>query len=152
MESLIARSIAIKADVVTRDEREGGLRKTLNFGHTLGHAIETLSGYSLLHGEAVAIGMALAFEFSVRQGLCPGQDAARARRHLDAVGLPASPAALGRDFAAGRLVAHMRKDKKVEGGRLTFILARGIGGAFVAKDVPASAVEAFLADILAPRA
>jgi 3-dehydroquinate synthase len=96
--------------------------------------------------------MALAFEFSVRQGLCAAPDAARARRHLESVGLPTAPASLGRRFAADRLVAHMRKDKKVEDGRLTFILARRIGDAFVAKDVSAAAVEAFLADAAAPGA
>jgi 3-dehydroquinate synthase len=150
----IVRSCAHKAAVVAADEREQGERALLNFGHTFGHALEAETHFSdaLLHGEAVAVGMALAFRFSARRGLCAEEESERARRHLESVGLPTSPAALGRELPADRLVAHMRKDKKAERGRLTFILARGIGDAFVARDVPAAEVEAFLAGTAAPDA
>src|SRR5690606_36255066 len=136
-----------KAEVVAGDEREAGRRALLNFGHTFGHALEAETGFGpdLLHGEAVAIGMAMAFDLSARLGLCPPGDAARARRHLAAMGLPTGLEALPRRAADPRaLVAHMHQDKKVRDGRVTFILARGIGDAFIADDVDLAEVEALL--------
>jgi 3-dehydroquinate synthase len=145
-------SCAAKAAIVAADEREAGRRALLNFGHTFGHALEAECGYSdeLLHGEAVAIGMVMAFDLSVRLGLCRGGDAARVARHLGALGLPTRPpAGGGRRWRADRLIAHMQRDKKVAGGRVTFVLARGIGQAFVAGDVPLDAVAALLEGSLA---
>lgn len=143
----VARSIEMKAEIVAQDEREHGPRALLNLGHTFGHALESETGYgeALLHGEAVGAGMALAFRFSAAQGLVTGQDAARATRGIAASGLPTNLSEVpGHPFDAGRLVAHMGQDKKAEGGRLTFILARALGEAFVAKDVDAAAVRDFL--------
>lgn len=143
----VAVSCAAKARIVARDERETGPRALLNLGHTFGHALEAEAGYggAVLHGEAVAAGMALAFDLSVRLGLCPAEDAARVRRHLASVGLPTGTGLLG---AAGRdpdrLIAHMRQDKKVKDGRVTFILARGIGKAFIAHDVALDEVRRML--------
>ncbi|HLJ21254.1 MAG TPA: 3-dehydroquinate synthase, partial [Stellaceae bacterium] len=137
-----------KAAVVSADERESGERQLLNFGHTFAHALEAETGFGaeLLHGEAVAAGMALAFDFSVRLGHATGQSADRVRRHLANAGLPTGLGALGRTPCdPDRLLAHMRHDKKVSDGRLTFILAREIGDAFVARDVPDAAVRDFLA-------
>ncbi len=146
-------SCRAKAGFVARDEREGGVRALLNLGHTFGHALEAETGFSdrLLHGEAVAIGMVMAFEFSARLGYCSGQDADRARRHLASIGLPtrAGDAGLG-PAHRDNLVAHMRQDKKVRDGRLTFVLARAIGDSFVARDVAQSELDAYLASALAP--
>ena len=144
----VAESCRHKAAVVVADERETGERALLNFGHTFGHALEAETGFGpdLLHGEAVAAGMALAFEFSRRLGHATAQSSERVRRHLTAVGLPAGlHDVAGRRFDPDRLLAHMRRDKKVRDGRLTFILAREIGDAFVARDVPEAAVREFLA-------
>ncbi len=143
----VARSIEMKAEIVAEDEKEQGRRALLNLGHTFGHALESETGYgeALLHGEAVGAGMALAFRFSAGQGLLPGQDAERATRAIAASGLPTRlQDVAGHPFDAARLVAHMGQDKKAEGGRLTFILARALGEAFVAKDVDAGAVRDFL--------
>ena len=137
----------MKAEIVAEDEKEQGRRALLNLGHTFGHALEAETGYgaALLHGEAVGVGMALAFRFSAAQGLCSGQDAERATRAIAASGLPTRLADVRAEpFDADRLVAHMGQDKKAEGGRLTFILARALGEAFVAKDVDPAAVRAFL--------
>lgn len=123
-----------KAEVVGRDEREAGVRALLNFGHTFGHALEAGSGYTLLHGEAVAVGMVLALELSAALGLCGAEDVERVRGHFLAVGLPVRiPPEAGRDPQA--LVEHMRRDKKVRAGRIAFVLARGIGDVFVTTDV-----------------
>ena len=141
-----ARAIEVsclaKARVVAADEREtGDLRALLNLGHTFGHALEAETGFGpdLLHGEAVGAGMAMAFDLSAQLGLCPPADAERVRRHLAAVGLPVRLRGIGGDnrraWSAARLIEHMRGDKKAVGGRLTFILARGIGQAFVSRDV-----------------
>jgi 3-dehydroquinate synthase len=134
----VAASVTHKARIVEGDEREtGGKRALLNLGHTFGHALEVEAGLGdqLLHGEGVAIGMVLAFDLSVRLGLCPAGDAARARRHLARAGLPVTPR-LGNAWPdPERLIAHMAQDKKVSGGKLTFILARGIGQAFVTQEV-----------------
>ncbi|MGZ6037769.1 MAG: 3-dehydroquinate synthase [Phenylobacterium sp.] len=143
----VARSIEMKAEIVAEDETEQGRRALLNLGHTFGHALEAETGYgdALLHGEAVGAGMALAFRFSASQGLCASQEAARATAAIAAAGLPTTLADVApRPFDAERLVRHMGQDKKAEGGRLTFILARRLGEAFVAKDVDAVAVLEFL--------
>ena len=144
----IAVSCAAKARVVAADETERGERALLNLGHTFGHALEKLTGYDsarLVHGEGVAIGMVSAFRFSRDLGLCSGQDATRAEAHLKAVGLPTRMRDIpGFDARTEDLLAAMRQDKKVDRGRLTFILARGIGQSFVARDVDEEAVSAFL--------
>jgi len=144
----IAASCAAKARVVVADETEKGERALLNLGHTFGHALEKLTAYDparLVHGEGVAIGVALAFRFSRDLGFCPGQDAARVEAHLKAAGLPTRMREIPAfDAGAGDILAAMRQDKKVERGQLTFILARGIGEAFVARDVEESNVSRFL--------
>jgi shikimate kinase/3-dehydroquinate synthase len=144
----IAVSCAAKARVVAADETERGERALLNLGHTFGHALEKLTGYDsarLVHGEGVAIGMVSAYRFSRDLGLCSGQDATRAEAHLKAVGLPTRMRDIpGFDARTEDLLAAMRQDKKVDRGRLTFILARGIGQSFVARDVDEAGVSAFL--------
>jgi 3-dehydroquinate synthase len=143
----VARSVEMKAEIVGADEKEAAARALLNLGHTFGHALEAETGYGehLLHGEAVAIGCAQAFRFSAAQGLCSGQDARRAEAAVAASGLPVRMDQVkGFPFAADALVKHMGQDKKAEGGRLTFVLAKGLGQAFVAKGVDAAAVRAFL--------
>jgi len=148
-EHAIAVSCRAKAGVVARDERETGERALLNLGHTFGHAFEAGAGYSqrLLHGEAVSLGCVLAFEFSERQGLVGGNSVARVRSHLADAGLPTRIS----DVPGGvpdidRLMDLIAQDKKVKRGRLTFILARGVGQAFVANDVDPAAIRAFLAE------
>lgn len=144
----VAESCRAKARIVGADERESGDRALLNFGHTFGHAFETALAYgdALLHGEAVGFGMCLAFDLSVAMGLCPPEDAARVRRHIGAVGLPTALPQSNWDIE--RLIALMGQDKKARGG-LTFILARGIGRAFVAHEVPPDSVRRLLAATLA---
>lgn len=147
-------SVKAKADVVLADEREAGVRGLLNLGHTFGHALEAATGYSqrLLHGEAVSIGMVLAFRFSERSGLCPAGTAERVASHLAAAGLPINisqiPAgdAGENGFDPDELVRLMGQDKKVKDGRMTFVLARGIGEAFLTQDVELSDVRALLAE------
>jgi 3-dehydroquinate synthase len=144
----VRRSVEMKAQIVTEDEREAGRRALLNLGHTFAHALEAETGFgdALKHGEAVAIGCALAFRFSARLGHCPGQDAERAGRAIAAAGLPTRLDQLaGHPFVGARLIAHMAQDKKAEGGAPTFILARGLGEAFVAKGVDPAALAGFLA-------
>ncbi|NNM71376.1 3-dehydroquinate synthase [Enterovirga sp. DB1703] len=152
----VAQSCRAKAAVVVRDEREEGDRALLNLGHTFGHALERAVAYDgarLVHGEAVAIGLALAFRFSSRLGLCPREDAERVAAHLDSVGLPTRirdvPGAEA--FSAADLLAAMGQDKKVKAGELTFILARGIGRSFVARGIDRTEVQAFLDAELARR-
>jgi 3-dehydroquinate synthase len=145
----VLTSCAMKAEIVAGDEREEGERALLNFGHTFGHAFETETGFSsrLLHGEAVAVGMVLAFDFAVRLGLASGPDAGRVRQHLAASGLPTDLAAIGlARIPADRVIAHMRKDKKVRDGRITLILPRRIGEALVMKDVPLDPLRKFLTE------
>jgi 3-dehydroquinate synthase len=145
---IVAHSCRMKADIVARDERETGDRALLNLGHTFGHALEAATGYSdrLLHGEGVAIGTALAFRLSAQLGLAPMTDAERVERHLRAVGLPAAISDVsGPRLSAGTLIRHMMHDKKAKDGKLTFILAHGIGQAFVTGDVPMDAVQTLLA-------
>lgn len=152
----VAVACRAKAAIVTRDEREDGDRALLNLGHTFAHALERLTRYDssrLVHGEAVAIGLALAFRFSQRLGLCSGQDALRVTRHLDHVGLPTRiqqvPGGVG---PAAEIVAAMAQDKKVKRGALTFILARGIGQSFIAHGVATEEVTAFIEAELAEEA
>ena len=148
----IAESCRSKAAVVARDERENGDRALLNLGHTFGHALETATGYDssrLVHGEGVAIGMALAHRFSVKMNLCGVEDAERVEAHLKAVGLPTTlndvPGGLP---DAEKLMDFIAQDKKVARGALTFILTRGVGQSFIAKDVPPAAVLDFLKERL----
>jgi len=149
----VAQSCRAKAAVVVRDEREEGERALLNLGHTFAHALERVTGYDasrLVHGEAVAIGLALAFRFSTRLGLCPGQDSGRVAAHLATAGLPTRLADVpGGCGSAEELLAAMAQDKKVKAGELTFILARAIGRSFVAHAVEADAVRSFLREELA---
>jgi 3-dehydroquinate synthase len=151
----IEHSCLAKARIVAADEREtADLRALLNLGHTFGHALEAETGFGpdLLHGEAVGAGMAMAFDLSARLGLCPAADAARVRRHLAAVGLPVRLRTIGgdnrRSWDALRLIDHMRGDKKAEEGRLAFVLARGIGKAFVSRDVDEAALRGLLDDAI----
>jgi shikimate kinase / 3-dehydroquinate synthase len=145
----IRRACAFKAAVVGDDEREEKLhdgRALLNLGHTFGHALEAEYGYDggILHGEGVAIGLGLAFRLSARLGHCAPADVERVIAHVSAAGLPAELAMLNRKFSATRLIGHMRRDKKVQDGALKFVLARGIGQAFTATDVPEKAVAEVL--------
>ena len=141
----VVRSVEIKSAIVGEDEREAGRRALLNLGHTFGHAIEAELGFDeskLTHGEAVALGCALAFRFAATNGLCPGEDATRVEAVVAAAGL--STRLDAGVFSAERLLMRMAGDKKAEGGGLTLILARGIGEAFVDKAIDRAAVRAFL--------
>ncbi len=147
----IEQSCRAKARIVAADERETtDLRALLNLGHTFGHALEAETGFGpdLLHGEAVGTGMALAFDLSARLGLCPAGDAERVRAHLGAVGLPVRLRSIGggnrRQWNTAKLIEHMRGDKKAQAGHLTFVLSRGIGKAFVTRDVDEGALRSLL--------
>jgi 3-dehydroquinate synthase len=146
----VAQSCRSKAAVVVRDEREDGDRALLNLGHTFGHALERITRYDsgrLVHGEGVAIGMAQAFRFSVFLGLCDEAEAGRVEAHLATVGLPTRLSQVpGGCGTVEELLDAMAQDKKVKGGALTFILVRGIGQSFIARDVPVERVRAFLQD------
>jgi 3-dehydroquinate synthase len=145
----VLTSCRMKAAIVAGDEREtGDSRALLNFGHTFGHALEAETGFgdALLHGEAVALGMVLAFDFAVRQGIVAGQDATRVRRHIARIGLPTELAAIGLAGKPAALLAHMGKDKKVRDGRITLILPRRIGEAYVMRDAGYEDLRAFLAN------
>ena len=136
---------------VAADEREGGVRALLNLGHTFGHALEAATGYSgrLLHGEGVSIGMVLAFGLSARLGYCKPSDVKRVVAHLSDVGLPTRISDIpGERMNADTLMALMAQDKKVSRGRLIFILVKGIGRAFISKDVPSDTVRKFLEESL----
>jgi 3-dehydroquinate synthase len=151
-EHAIATSCRMKAAIVMRDERETGERALLNLGHTFGHALEAAAGFSgqLLHGEAVSLGMALAFAFSAKRGLLPATEAERVVRHLERVGLPARLSSLpGGAPSIDQLMQLMAQDKKVRHGKLSFVLARGIGKSFLATDVESAEVRAFLTEKLA---
>jgi 3-dehydroquinate synthase len=145
----VARSVEMKAAIVERDETEQGDRMLLNLGHTFGHALEAWAGFSdrLLHGEAVAMGTAIAFRFSASRGLCSPGDAARVARHLTDAGLPTRIGDLpqGPRPSVAELMTLMAQDKKVRDGRMTFILARAIGAAFVSREVEGAEVERWLA-------
>ena len=142
----IATACGKKARIVEADEREQGVRALLNLGHTFGHALEAAAGYDgrLLHGEAVAIGMVLAFQLSRRMGICPENDVARVIACLSAVGLPTRVSMILPSLRSGvdEIINFMRHDKKASGGRMIFILARGIGRSFVSTDVVVNDVEA----------
>ncbi len=152
----IEQSCRAKARIVAADERETtDLRALLNLGHTFGHALEAETGFGpdLLHGEAVGTGMAMAFDLSAKLGLCPAHDAKRVRAHLGAVGLPVRLRSIGgdnrRQWNTAKLIEHMRGDKKAQAGHLTFILARGIGKAFVTRDVDEQALRGLLDEAIA---
>jgi 3-dehydroquinate synthase len=143
----IETSVRAKAAIVGEDEREtSGRRALLNLGHTFGHALEAETGYSdrLLHGEAVAAGMAIAFRFSAARGLCSTEDASLVTAHLHRMGLPASARSADVTASGSVLAAHMSHDKKREGGTVPFLLARGIGQTFLDKSVSLDEVAAFL--------
>ncbi|MCP5084191.1 MAG: 3-dehydroquinate synthase [Alphaproteobacteria bacterium] len=148
----VETSCRAKAAIVAEDEREGSVRALLNLGHTFGHALEAVTGYSdqLLHGEGVAIGMAMAYRFSERMGVCKAGCADRAAQHLRSVGLPTHVRDVpGEPLEAQSLLTAMYQDKKATGGKLVFILARDIGDTYVAHDVSPDDVLAFLEDELA---
>ena len=143
----IAFSCRAKAAIVAEDEREAGRRALLNLGHTFGHALEAETGFgdALLHGEAVALGTVLAFELSARLGFATVDDVLRVRRHFASMGLPIDSRCLADSgTSADRLLEHMRTDKKVRGGRLTFILLRSIGQAFACREVEDEDVRSVL--------
>jgi 3-dehydroquinate synthase len=153
-EHAISTSCRMKAEIVGRDERESGERALLNLGHTFGHAFEAAAGFSdrLLHGEAIALGVVCAFQFSAKRGLLPRADAARVAEHLASVGLPTRLSDIpGEAPSADRLMDLIAQDKKVRRGKLSLILVRGIGSAFVAPDVDPAEIRAFLAEKLAER-
>ncbi len=144
----VRHSVQMKADIVARDETEEGERALLNLGHTFCHALEKATGYSdrLLHGEGVAIGCALAFDLSAKMGLCSQEEPSRIRAHLKSLGLYTDLSQIPGDLPTDEaLLGLMAQDKKVVDGKLRFILARGIGQAFIADNVPADAVLAVLA-------
>ena len=144
---MVAHSCRFKAEIVGRDERETGDRALLNLGHTFAHALEVATGYSdrLLHGEAVAIGMVLAFRLSAQLGLAPTSDMQRLEAHFGSVSLPTCIADIPAERPqADSLIAHMMHDKKAKAGKLTFVLVRGLGRPFITSDVPIDAVRAVL--------
>ncbi len=148
---IIEVSCKAKADVVRADERESGQRALLNLGHTFGHALESAAGYGqmLLHGEAVAIGMYMAFDLSYRMGLCTEEERDRVEAHLMAMGLPVRASAVeGLTASVDQLMAIMVRDKKVVAGKMVFVLVNGVGDAFVSKDAPEHLVRAVLKDSL----
>ncbi|MCL7464034.1 3-dehydroquinate synthase [Phaeovulum sp. NW3] len=150
----VTRSVQMKAEIVERDETEEGDRALLNLGHTFCHALESATGYSdrLLHGEGVAIGCVLAFELSQRLGLCSQEAPSRVRAHLAQMGMKVDLADIPGDLPdAEALIALMAQDKKVLDGKMRFILARGIGAAFVTSDVPRDVLKTLLNDALAGR-
>ncbi len=147
----IRTSCEAKAAVVAEDEHEHGRRALLNLGHTFGHALERATGYSdvLLHGEAVSIGMAQAFRFSERLGLCPAGSASRVEAHLESVGLPINLAGIRQHLpGAAELVEMMRQDKKASAGKITFILVKAVGNAYIDKSVDEIELKLFLEDEL----
>jgi 3-dehydroquinate synthase len=149
----IADAVAFKARIVAEDEREGGRRALLNLGHTFGHAFEAEARKgALIHGEAVAAGMVLAFDYSVRLGVCPPADAKRARAAIAAAGLPTKGAELaGGPFEAEALVKRMASDKKNSGGAITLVLARGVADAYIAPGADSADLTGFLREELTRR-
>lgn len=142
----MVRSVEIKTGIVGEDEKEAGRRALLNLGHTFGHAVEAELGFeeaALAHGEAVALGCVLAFQYSARLGLCDPEEVETVDAAIAAAGLPTRLKQAG-DFTADALIARMAGDKKAEGGRLTLVIARAIGDAFVEKTVDAADLKAFL--------
>jgi 3-dehydroquinate synthase len=142
----IEHCVRAKARFVTADpDDSAGTRALLNFGHSFGHAIEAVAGHSVLHGEAVAIGLTMAFDLSTELGLCPSADAERVRSHLQAAGLPTALGDVGLQGQSAATFKAMLSDKKAQSSGLTLILARGIGQAFVARNIDLSQLSAFLA-------
>ena len=147
----ILKSCKSKANIVAQDEFEGGVRALLNLGHTFAHALEAESGYekNLLHGEAVSIGMTMAFELSHQLGFCTKSDAGRVRNHLKNIGLPTDlKGVVNETWTPERLIYQMGLDKKSEDGSIILILARAIGSSFVSKDVEPKKIKAFLNNAL----
>jgi 3-dehydroquinate synthase len=145
----VSHSCSMKATIVARDERETGERALLNLGHTFGHALEAATGYSdrLTHGEGVALGCVLAFRLSAQKDLVEHESVARVEGHFSACGLPTRLADIsGRRPNTEEILAHMRHDKKAHGGRMTFILVRAIGQAFLSSEVKESEVVTVLAE------
>jgi 3-dehydroquinate synthase len=143
----ILSSCKIKSDIVSSDETEKGNRALLNMGHTFGHALEAKAGYSgtLTHGESISIGMSMAFDLSVRMGICPREDRDRLKKHLDFCGLPIGLKKLNvDDWSSSKLLDLMHQDKKVSGGKLTFILAQGIGKPIITNDINLDDLKAIL--------
>ena len=150
----VRRSVEMKAEIVARDETEEGDRALLNLGHTFCHALEKATGFGdrLLHGEGVAIGCALAFELSMRLGLCSQEAPSRVRAHLRTMGMKVDIADIPGTLPSAEVLLNlMGQDKKVVDGQLRFILARGIGSSFVASDVPSDTVLTLLRDALGNR-
>ena len=143
----IYKSCEAKAKIVAADEKEGGVRALLNLGHTFGHALEAETGFSdkLLHGEAVALGMVMAFEFSRQLGLCKHTEVDRILEHFNSRDLPVAPREYVKKWKVDNLVEHMKSDKKVKDGKMVFILARGIGQAFINESVSETDLRKFLA-------
>lgn len=146
IEKVIYESCKSKAEIVSKDEREGDVRALLNLGHTFGHAFEAETGYSskLLHGEAVALGMVCAFKFSHQLGVCPAKDVERVIAHFKKVGLPIDPKKYLKKWDVKALINHMKSDKKVKDGKMVFILTKGIGKSFIANDVKETDLKKFL--------
>jgi 3-dehydroquinate synthase len=140
---IIAKSCRAKADIVAKDEKEADVRALLNLGHTFGHALEQKMGYdgSLVHGEAVAVGMVFAFTLSKNLGLCGDSDVDAVRNHLKRAGLPVSPLEIAKKWDADELMQSMMHDKKVSGGKMVFILARAIGDTFIKKDIDTGVIS-----------
>lgn len=149
----VEESCKAKAAIVEADEREHGKRALLNLGHTFGHALEAAAGYdgTLLHGEGVAIGTMMAFDLSVEMGLCSQADARRVREHFKAMGLPVHAGNIGLTANVDDLIATMQRDKKAVDNKMTFILVKAIGSAFVTQDVPEKMVRDILAHSLTDR-
>ncbi len=148
----VITSCRTKGKIVSKDEKELSNRALLNFGHTFGHALEAETGFGekLLHGEAVSIGMMMAFDLSAQLGICPPKDAARVREHLTAIGLPIRPTDIpDQAWRSEMLLSHMAQDKKVHKGKMTFILTRGIGDTFITSEVDTTKVKALLARAIA---
>ncbi|MEM7543906.1 MAG: 3-dehydroquinate synthase [Pseudomonadota bacterium] len=150
----IHRACRMKAEIVARDETEQGDRALLNLGHTFGHALEAATGYSgrLLHGEGVSTGIVLAFELSMRLGLCAQEVPSRVRAHFRAMGMRTGLEDIPGDLPdADGLIALMGQDKKVKDGKLVFILNKAVGASFIARDIPMEPVRDVLADALSAR-
>lgn len=139
----VLKSCEAKAAVVAADEKESGARSLLNLGHTFGHALEAENGYNdnLYHGEAVGMGMIMAFELSTRMGLCTKEECDQIRNHFDIIG---APKAAHFSFDVDNLLHHMKGDKKMSDGKLSFVIARGIGKSFLSKDVDMQDVKTVL--------
>ncbi len=149
----VMRCCRAKARIVEADEKEQGIRALLNLGHSFAHALEAETGYSeeLLHGEAVAIGMIMAFSVSVSMGICAAADLEQIKQHYKAIGLPDSPLKIRKSWNVEALMEHFTRDKKSSAGKLTFILVKGIGKAFIAHDVDGGIIRQSLNTFIAPQ-